>query len=145
MVAPLRAFVRLGTIDKHLLVEVMLLLALVRASIVLLRFTTLRGAVSRYVRIFGTRTSERRVNPARVAWAVKAVTRRLPFRTSCLVEGVVADAVLRRRGAAAVLRLGVRRPDRVPLEAHAWVECEGEVVIGGVDRLTDYAVLAPQS
>ena len=81
---------------------------------------------------------------SRIAWAVSAVARRLPSRTTCLVEALAAEAMLRRRGFAPTLRIGVREPgsDATLLEAHAWVECAGSVVIGGRANLADYAVFS---
>ncbi|MFT4590661.1 MAG: hypothetical protein ACI8QF_004793 [Limisphaerales bacterium] len=75
---------------------------------------------------------------ARVAWAVEAVSRRLPMTDNCLVRAVATLSMLRRRGLPAELRLGVAREAGREFEAHAWVECEGEILIGGeeADRFT---------
>ena len=55
-------------------------------------------------------------------------------------------ALLHRHGHASNLKIGVRLVDRavrdVPLDAHAWVECDGRIVIGAVADLDEYAVLA---
>jgi hypothetical protein len=54
--------------------------------------------------------------------------------------------MLHRRGYPADLRIGVygRATNAArPLEAHAWVECEGRVVVGKVQNLADYTVLTP--
>jgi hypothetical protein len=43
---------------------------------------------------------------------------------------------------ASQLRFGVRRGERrLPLVAHAWVECEGEPVVGNADSLDRFAPL----
>ncbi len=54
--------------------------------------------------------------------------------------------MLRWRGYAPNLRLGVRRSTgerRTPIVAHAWVECDGVVVIGSLDDLWKYRELSP--
>ena len=67
----------------------------------------------------------------RIAWAVSASARRIPDAT-CLTQALVAEMLLHRAGHESVLHLGVARPvDRAGLDAHAWVESEGEVVVGG--------------
>jgi Transglutaminase-like superfamily len=79
----------------------------------------------------------------RVAWAVQAVARRLPtvFR-GCLPQALAACAMLRRRGIAARLVIGVRRaPAPGPIEAHAWVESGGRVILGGMDDLPSFVPL----
>jgi hypothetical protein len=52
--------------------------------------------------------------------------------------------MLVRRGYLSDLRIGVlprRAGDAQPLQSHAWMECEGTVLIGELDNLGEYAVL----
>jgi len=42
----------------------------------------------------------------------------------------VVQRLLRKKGHASDLRIGVRKGNGQPLEAHAWVEYQGVVVIG---------------
>ncbi len=74
-----------------------------------------------------------------VTWAISAVGRRMGG-TTCLAEAAVAYAMLRRHGHDPRLRIGVRRGESV-LEAHAWVECDGAVVMGELPEMTGYAML----
>jgi len=61
----------------------------------------------------------------RVAAAVVHVNRRvLPYQSRCLLESLAIWWLLRRRGIAADLVLGVRTI-MGPFEAHAWVEHKG--------------------
>jgi hypothetical protein len=63
---------------------------------------------------------------------------------TCLRQALAADAMLRRYGFASQLRLGVQRhrgPSSTSLQSHAWVECDGAIVVGGIEGLADYAVL----
>ena len=80
----------------------------------------------------------------RVAWAVSAVASRLPGRTSCLIEALAVEAMLRRRGHECELRLGVPPASaaNAGFAAHAWIESEGQVVIGAVSGLDEYAVFS---
>jgi hypothetical protein len=79
---------------------------------------------------------------AAIAWAVQAAGRRFPGGRTCLVEALTADAMLRRRSYHSEVRLGVRRAsDRSLLDGHAWVECDGVVVVGEVDDLDTYGQL----
>ena len=67
-----------------------------------------------------------------VGGVVRSVARRLPFETLCLPQAMAAHWMLRRRGVACRLWIGVRRrtPER-PLDYHAWLTVDGESVIGG--------------
>jgi hypothetical protein len=68
--------------------------------------------------------------PERVAWAVAATDRLLP-RSTCLTQAIAAHWLLRRGGSPAVLWLGVLGGAGEGFRAHAWVESEGRILIGG--------------
>jgi hypothetical protein len=60
--------------------------------------------------------------------AVEVTARFIPGAT-CLVKAQVVCAMLNRLGYAAEIKIGVLKKSS-NLEAHAWVECEGLVVMG---------------
>lgn len=128
----------LGASDWRLLAEAARLLLVVRIGLAVFRFPTLHAWLR-----------SRRHLPdqpiVRVAWAVRAVSRRVPG-TTCLAEALMMESMLLSHGHAPALRIGVRAGDApVPsgaVDAHAWVECDGKVVIGGVAQLADYGVLS---
>jgi len=66
----------------------------------------------------------------RIAWAIRAVSRYLPGTGNCLAQSLTAQTMLARRGYSSQLRIGVAKDDSGRLKAHAWVECEGKIVIG---------------
>jgi hypothetical protein len=67
----------------------------------------------------------------RIGWAIGSAARFVPNAT-CLPRALAAEAILRRRGHPADLRLGVTR-DGGGVHAHAWVESYGRVVVGDGD------------
>jgi hypothetical protein len=73
-----------------------------------------------------------------IVWSVEAVSRRLPFGRTCLTKALAAKFLLDRRGYRSKLRIGVARGAAGQLEAHAWIERDSAIVIGGprgaVDR-----------
>jgi hypothetical protein len=75
----------------------------------------------------------------RVQWAVAGVSRRMPHST-CLLQAIAMDALLRRRGLRPQFRVGIRPALRAGsrLEAHAWVECDGEIAIGALEDLATF-------
>lgn len=82
-----------------------------------------------------------------LARRVERLARRFPARATCLVQAVALWLLLRRRGFAARVRLGVRQ-DKGVLEAHAWVEMAGATVMGGeaasgFTAIADLGVRAP--
>jgi Transglutaminase-like superfamily len=145
LVIPLyRRFVLLGRADRRLLIEAASLMAVVWAGLRLIRFRALLRMLDWYTGPPSPRVPESSSGvPVRVGWAIKAVARRFPAAT-CLVQALAADALLRRRGFASRVRIGVRidRRGERPLEGHAWIECQGAVSIGAVEDLSDFKALA---
>jgi hypothetical protein len=59
--------------------------------------------------------------------AVRAAGRTVPW-SNCLSEALTAWVLLSRAGREPTLRIGVTKGEGI--EAHAWVECDGAIVIG---------------
>lgn len=74
-------------------------------------------------------------------WAVEAAGRRLLSRNPCLPKALAVLILFRRAGEDAELLVGVARDADGPVQAHAWVESEGRVVIGGDVPLEKYTRL----
>lgn len=67
--------------------------------------------------------------PVRVAYRIARVARWVPG-ASCLTQALAATSLLAWHGHASVVRYGVRTTP-AGLEAHAWVEHDGVVLVGG--------------
>jgi len=137
------AFWRLEIPRRRLVAEAGALLALVRVGLHLCSYTRLHRALGFLASRTRVSAPVSRAGHIDVAWAVTAAGRRLPLKTTCLVDALVTDTMLRRRHHASEVRFGVRLGERQPqLDAHAWVECEGDLVIGLLDDLNEYTPLA---
>ena len=138
-----RAFWRLEASRRRLAFEAGALLVLVHIGLRLCSYTRLHRALCVLASRRAIGSSASPAGHTDVAWAVTAAGRRLPLKTTCLVEALVTDAMLRGRHHASQVRFGVRLGEHQPqLDAHAWVECEGDLVIGMLDDLNDYTPLA---
>ena len=122
----------LAPAERRLLIEAALAVAAVRVGLWLLPFRAMRRAGER----LGSWGAGRRArgqathSPERIAWAVAVVSQYIP-RASCLTRALAAEALLARRGYPAQLRIGVAKGLGGRLEAHAWLERDGQVLIGG--------------
>lgn len=67
----------------------------------------------------------------RIAWAIPAVARRLPWRSDCLIQVMAAQAWLRRSGREGDFSIGVARNDKGKFVAHAWLKVGDTIVAGG--------------
>jgi hypothetical protein len=121
--------------DWMRLAEAALLYAFVAAALRTVAYARLQRWLEHFTRVRRTRSSV-----SDVTTAISAVGRRIGG-TTCLTEAAVAYTMLRRHGHDPRLRIGVRRGDSA-LDAHAWVECDGTVVMGELPEMTGYAMLS---
>ncbi len=75
--------------------------------------------------------------PEAVATAIRRARRLVPAGT-CLPQAMAARALLARRGIGSDLRIGVGKDARGRLQAHAWVEIEGRIIIGELPDMARY-------
>jgi hypothetical protein len=83
------------------------------------------------------RTAERSARPNkssptgadRISRDVRAVSRYIPA-ADCLPQALAALVLLRNHGFDPLLKIGVAADSARRIKAHAWVECEGRIVIG---------------
>jgi hypothetical protein len=137
----LRKLLTLSAPERWLLIRAWLLLGMIRLGLWLLPFRTVQALLSRkVVRSFRSDRAAR-CSMEQIGWAVAVASVYVPF-ASCLSQALTAEVLLRRRGYAAVVRIGVAHTPERRLEAHAWVECAGQIVIGGsAETLAQYTLL----
>jgi hypothetical protein len=129
----LSRFLRLSRSDRTLVLQAALLLTAIRLGLSMMPFARLRSGLARLA------TSRRAASclpasgddGARIVWAVEAVGRRLPPIGTCLTQALAAHVLLARRGHRSNLRIGVTRDAGGKFVAHAWLEKDGAVLIGG--------------
>lgn len=79
--------------------------------------------------------------PSAVAWAVGRATRLLPWTSTCLMRGLAGQWMLARRGIASTLHFGVAKAGEGAMAAHAWLEAEGAIILGG-EEAAGFAAIA---
>lgn len=80
-----------------------------------------------------------------VVWAVRAIARRTLGDKPCLIQALAAQWLLRRTGYATTLRIGVTKKSDHELRAHAWLEYDGDIIIGGCSSPLKYTSLRSMS
>lgn len=132
----LERFRNLTRHDRRLFVTAVAVLSVVRLALWVTSFRRLRGAIERATEPRPGASDPTPGEADRIGWAVGSAARFVPA-ASCLPQALAAEALLRRRGHPAELRLGVLRTER-GVEAHAWIESYGRVIVGDheLDRYT---------
>ncbi len=112
-----------------LLVKAAFLLVGFRVGLALMPFPMVVSALKRIART-PANAPEDQDSANHIVNAVKSMSRAIPGCRSCLTQSLTAKTLLSRAGFQALLRIGVARLDG-RVQAHAWVESQGEILIGG--------------
>jgi hypothetical protein len=138
----LNKFLRLPAADRRLLMKAMLLVWMVRMGLWLVPFRVMRQLLKKLGQGSVASSVKESALVTRIAWAVSVTSRYVPAAT-CLTQAIVTKLILARCGCCSILRIGVTRSDSGRFQAHAWVESNGKVVIGGSESsLKNYTPLA---
>ena len=130
----LKRFLNLSKLDRLLLFQAGLALFLIQLSLALLSLRT----VHRLAVKIACRCDES-LRADRIVWAVRSAARFVPG-SSCLVQAFAAQTLLVRHGYRPLLTIGVAKNECNQFEAHAWVVCESEVLLGG-QQMGNYTAL----
>jgi hypothetical protein len=139
LIAKFRRFAGLPVAEQGRTVEAVFDLLLVRLVFGLL-------PLPHALRFFGIAQSETghgriaAVEAELIGRAIGRAARHVPFRAVCLQQAFAALLMLRRRGLAATVHLGLIREDS-ELKAHAWSRC-GEVAVTGIAAARGFTPIA---
>jgi hypothetical protein len=115
---------------KLLFTRVSVMLLAVHLSMRLFPFADVYRFLKRYHRVTHSPAVDRR-ETEEICWAVTRAGRTWFGDAGCLAQALVGELLLVRRGVPAQLRIGVRRDGAGALLAHAWVEENQQILIGG--------------
>ena len=148
LIRRLLKFARLTFVEKLLLLEAALFMALVRPAILLLPFRWIAPLLGHERLESPLEISPAQVFKARqIGWAVVTMSYRTFWQATCLVQAVAAQLMLKRRGISGTIYLGAIKDKENKLLAHAWVRCGCEILTGasGSKQFTVIATFAPNS
>lgn len=135
---PVRKLLRLSPADRSLLANSVLLVGAARLALWVLPFNVVRRALTRRAR-----RSSAPHSTEKIGWAISVAKEFIP-RGNCLPQALAAESLLLRSGHPVELRIGVVKTAEGLLEAHAWVESGGRLVVGDlVQGLSTYSPLPP--
>jgi Transglutaminase-like superfamily len=128
----------INTEERHLFFNSFILLALIKLGLLLLPFQTLRQLLANISQV------NPKLQPSslgKIIWAVNASTRYMPGGAKCLARALTCQVLMKRHGYSPELRIGVAKSETGKLEAHAWVESQGQIVIGYLADLSRFIPL----
>lgn len=118
--------------DRHLLLEALRTLLVTRLALHVRPLTALKREPA---------AERRTADPSRIAWAVRIAARAVPG-AACLAQALAVHRMLAVRGRPSKLELGVAK-EGGKFGAHAWLVCDGQIVIGGEEAARFVRLEAP--
>jgi hypothetical protein len=155
----LHKLLRLTGSDRHLLFRTFVLLYTIRLGLRILPFRTLLHIIGKASSKASSKTSQagytssstdgmaaskialNKIALSKIVWAVEISSHYTPGGAKCLARALTTKVLLSRQGDAPDLRIGVSKGANGNLEAHAWIENQGQVVMGNLHDLARYIPL----
>ena len=118
-------------VRKGILAQATMLLVLLRMALAFLPYLKVRHFVVQTSRPSKYMVDDVDGYQRHLVWAIQLAGRYLLGDKPCLPQALAMQWFLRRQDIKTSLNIGVRKDEHRGISAHAWVEKEGEVIIGG--------------
>jgi hypothetical protein len=132
----LHTFVSLTPLERRLSLRTIALVAAVRMGLWVLPFRTIQRVSEKLGRVRPDRGGA--IGPPEIGRAVRLASRYVP-RASCLVQALSTQILLGRHGHVGKVHIGVALDPELGFRAHAWVESQGKILVGGSEELGAYS------
>jgi len=128
-------FLRLSLTEKFLLIKCTFFLVVFRIVLKIVPF-------KKVLRYFKEKEPKDISSPGsltieQIVWAVELTSRYVPS-TTCLTKAMVAQRLFNQHGYPTDLKIGVAKKGEQLLAAHAWVEMDGQPLVGELKDLDKY-------
>lgn len=129
-------FIKLDAYRQRLFIRAFFLLGFIRLRLLVTSFKALvAGLKPHYGEVSPPLQEPSAQKTARdVGWAVSAAAKFTPWKSTCLVQVLAAQRMLKKRRVAGVFFIGATNAEAengVPnFQAHAWLKCGGEFITG---------------
>lgn len=137
----LRKFLALSVQCRILLGKALILIGLIRVGLWMIPFRRFNPLIQ------GVITRTRRQEPSNiisvsdVIWAIETASYYFPGKPKCLARALTTQVLLNHYGHTCELRIGVAKTETEGFVAHAWIERDGQVLIGGDYNLSSLTLL----
>lgn len=137
-------FVQLAPPERALFFRAYCLLTVIRLGLWVKSFNHLRKVLAQTSTFRQTVAEDplsQRQFIVRIHWAINAACKFMPGSVKCLARALAMKTFLDWANCPAKLVIGVDKNSAAQLEAHAWVEYEGQVIMGQLDDLNRFKPL----
>ena len=118
---------------RILVIQMTMLLLLLRVGLKIFKLSTIRRWFNWIASRFPSPTGSENYQES-VIWAATVIGRRVLGEGPCLAQALAVQILLSRKQLHTELCIGVAKDGSGNLVAHAWVEKDGQIVIGGSEQ-----------
>jgi Transglutaminase-like superfamily len=133
-----RRLAELSRAERRLFLAAVMWLGIFRAAILAIPFRRIAPHLGAHMTETPSREEggERGQLAREVAQAVRRASRHVPWEAKCLVQALAGKKMLKSRGIASTLYLGLDKTADQDLLAHAWLRCGDQIILGdsGIQR-----------
>ena len=125
---------RRSPLERRLLLEAFALLGLARFLVISIPFRWLARTLGEHMQESSTEATAGDLCLAElIGQAVRSAAGNTPWESVCLPQAVAGQWMLKQRGIAGTLYLGVAKAEdkQEQLAAHAWLRCGSQILTGG--------------
>ena len=122
---------RLPTQDRILILQTIPFLSVIRICLVLLPLDYLLRLLTRIAKTLPAKDHPNCQSQKKTIWVIEAVGKYVLGDGPCLTQALAAQFILARHNQSGELCIGIAKEEQGKLVAHAWIESNGGVVIGG--------------
>lgn len=140
MIRQVYKFAKLPDAQRYLVVYAALLLVVIKLGLGLRSFQRVQRLLARLSLYKPSWLKQFSI--AQGVWAVKIASHHVPSGAKCLARALTTKTLLSQSGHESELRIGAARNQNGDLEAHAWVEHDGQVIIGELSDLDRFVPLS---
>lgn len=137
----LRKFLALSFQHQMLICKALPLLSLLRIALWMMPFQQLNKLIQWLTTHRSQHEPSSVVSVSDVIWAIETATYYTPGNPKCFARALATRILLNHYGYDCELRIGVAKSDMNSLVAHAWIERQGQVLIGGDYNLATLTLL----
>ncbi|HEY9621776.1 MAG TPA: lasso peptide biosynthesis B2 protein [Crinalium sp.] len=127
--------------NRYLLLKTLVLLNVIRLGLWLLPFQRLLKLIAYSEQHLSIRPNRQRPSIGKLVWLINTATHHSPGGAKCLARALVAKILFTQFGYSPNFKIGVAKGQENRLEAHAWIEYQGRVVIGHLSDLSRFIPL----
>lgn len=135
---------RLSPKDLYFVFVTFILLGTIRLGLRFVELSVLLKLVEKVSEpefpLLGINLIQSAVSPYKIVSAINLTTRNMPGGAKCLARALTVRTLMSRYGYSPELCIGVAKNEEI-FEAHAWIEYQGQVIVGFLPDLPRYIPL----